>query len=371
MGRMNCWTTHAYLLNLTNKKLIDDIFKAKNEPITKEIDTYYLENIHTKYNAYMIRPMRCIQKEGYSDIENTQVNYSFMERSIIGLNKPKFDVSEDGEYKLHLNKVELKDLPKVSLITPTRNREWAFSLPKFNLKRFIYPPEKMEWIIVDSSDNDDLKYHFMNMKRVKYIHVEEPCTIAHKRNMGCSMAEHPIIVHIDDDDIYPPESILARVKALMTYKDIKCVGSSRIGIYDIINDNSYMSSDGILSISEASMAYTLDFWKEHNFDPGCERGEYASFIQNRLENVLDIPYIFVIFALNHYRNFTPRHEWLEKEDLGKTSIRNKTTGEIMSFREAWDEDLQTFIANFRSYILNSNWFVERTRQRELEKKETI
>jgi len=357
--RMTCWAAHSYIINLKNKDLVTDILKARNEPFSVEIDTYYIHNIQYKYNAYMIKPMRCVQKEGYSDIENRQVNYSFMEDSINGLQKPKSVITESGDFKMHLNDIPDEKLPKVSIITPTRNREWIFLLPKFNLSRFIYPPNKIEWIIVDSSDEDDLKYHFLNNKRVKYIHVDEPCTIAHKRNLACSMAEHPVIVHMDDDDIYPPESLLCRVKALMSYKDIKCVGCSRIGVYDIINDNSYISSDGVIALSEASMAYSLEFWKENNFDPGCERGEYMSFIQNRTKNVLDLPYIFVIFALNHHLNFTQRNEKFNKGDVSKKCIRHKQTGEIMSFKEAWDEELQTFISDIRSYILNSRGYLDK------------
>ena len=347
--RMTCWTTHAYILNLTNKELVEDILKVVDYDM--EIDRYYIDFIHQKYKAYMIHPMICIQKSGHSDIENREVEYSFMEKSIYGLRKPNYEIT-DGEYKLKLPDIPFEKLPCVSIITPTKDREWIFSLPTFNFSRFIYPPEKLEWIIVDSSITDDLKYHFAGNNKVKYIHVDEPCTISHKRNIACNMAQYPVIVHMDDDDIYKPESLLARVKSL-AYKDTECVGCSRIGIYDIINDASYISSDGHLSLSEASMAYTKRFWEEQQFDPGCERGEYRSFLQNRLDKVIELPYVFVIYALNHKRNFTPRTEWIK--DISKEEIRNKETGKVMNFPDTWDEDTQLFIKNLRKYILNSKW----------------
>ncbi|MFK5282717.1 hypothetical protein ACI3PL_24440, partial [Lacticaseibacillus paracasei] len=75
---MSCWTTHAYIINLTNKELVEDILKADNT----EIDRYYVDVIHPKYRCYMIYPMACIQRAGHSDIENKKVEYSFMEKSI-------------------------------------------------------------------------------------------------------------------------------------------------------------------------------------------------------------------------------------------------------------------------------------------------
>jgi len=356
--RMTCWTTHAYIINLNNKELVKDILKAKEQPSDMEIDRYYVDFIHQKYKSYIVHPMVCIQKSGHSDIENKKVEYSFMEKSIYGLRKPSYEITDDGAYKLKLPDIPPESLPGVSIITPTRDREWIFSLPKFNFSRFIYPPEKLEWIIVDSSINDDLKYHFVGEKRIKYLHVSEPCTIAHKRNLACKMARFPIIVHMDDDDVYKPESILARVKPIIGYKNTECVGCSRIGIYDIINDSSFISSDGHLSLSEASMAYTKKFWQEQQFDPGCERGEYRSFLQNRLDKVVEIPYIFIICALNHKRNFTPRTRWINEHDPSKEMIRNKETGKVMNFTETWDEDTQTFIKNLRKYILNSKWFAK-------------
>jgi len=353
--RMTCWTTHAYILNLNNKELVKDILAAEeSKDENMEIDRYYVDFIHQKYKCYMCHPMTCIQKSGHSDIEGRKVEYSFMEKSLAGLTKPNYEVTEDGAYQLKLPVMPDNLLPKISIITPTKDREWVFSLPRFNLSRFIYPADKIEWIIVDSSITDDLKYNFTSDKRVKYLHVNEPCTVAHKRNLACKMASNPIIVHMDDDDIYKPESLLARVKAIAGYKGVECVGSSRIGVYDIINDKSFISSDGHISLSEASMAYTKKFWEEQNFDPGCERGEYKSFIQNRLHKVIDLPYIFILIAMNHSRNMTNRLEYIQ--DLNKRQITDKETGKVMNFPDSFDEEMKVFIDNLRKYILNSKWY---------------
>jgi glycosyltransferase involved in cell wall biosynthesis len=250
-------------------------------------------------------------------------------------------------------------LPNVTLITPTKNREWMFSLTKFNFKRFNYPPSKLEWIIIDSSDTDDLKYQFNKSDpKIKYLHVPD-CTIAHKRNLACRLASYPIIVHIDDDDYYPPETIIARVKPIISYKEVECVGCSRIGVYDILNDRSFISSDGLISLSEASMAYTKKFWEAQGFDPDCQRGEYKSFIQNRLNMVMDLPYIFVIIATNHGRNITQRMEWTIVNDQSKQEIRNSKTNQVMNFPDILDYEAQVFMSDLRKYLLGSKWYMDK------------
>ena len=357
--RMSCWTTHAYIINLTNNELIKDIMAVDQQPETMEIDRWYLDKIHPRYRCYMIHPMVCTQRPGFSDVENRKVEYTFMEKSMFGLKKPPHEIT-DGSYRLKMPDIPFDQLPPVSIITPTRNRDWIFSLPMFNFQRFYYPPDRLEWIIIDSSDTDDLKHILpKNDKRIKYLHVPEPVTVAHKRNLGCKMATTNIIVHMDDDDYYPPESVMARVKLLVGYQGVECVGCSRIAIYNLVEDTSLIASDGQISLSEASMAYFKSFWQVQPFDPGCERGEYFSFLQGRLEKLMDLPYIFVICALHHGRNFTARWIWDGSTQPGREYLHHKETGKVINFPETWDDDAQIFVSNLRKYLLNTRWYLEK------------
>ena len=153
---------------------------------------------------------------------------------------------------------------------------------------------------------------------------------------------------MDDDDYYPAESILARVKLLIKYSDtIGCVGCSEIGTYNIIEDTSSLASDGPMSLSEASMAYTKKFWEEQGFDRFVEKGEYASFIQNRFEKVMTMPYSFVIYAISHGNNFTKRSN-------NKNILKYKNKNESVNFMKTWDEETQYFIKELRNYLLKSS-----------------
>ena len=353
-ARVQTWTTHCYIVNLTNEKFVKKLLEV--EEYNGEIDRYYLEKIHPVFNAYMVDPMICIQKEGYSDIEEKEVNYDFMQHTLKGLRMPESSVDKDGNYVLKLPNTLLSDLPKVSIITPTYKRRKLFSMAIRNFENFIYPKDKLEWIIVDDSPEDDcIRDLLPRDKRIKYIHMDmgdEPMTISTKRNMAVSNSSNSYIIHMDDDDYYPPESVLARVKILLKYaKDgIECVGSTLIGTYNIMSDISSMSSDGPISLSEASMAYTKKFWEARSFDESCLRGEHKYFTEQRLDKIIDLPYSFILIAINHKNNFTNELRSDNTSALKFSELSGKE-GEIANFFDTWDDETQMFIIEMRNYLL--------------------
>jgi hypothetical protein len=354
--RVQCWTTHAYIINLENKILVDKILEAEN--YDGEIDRYYLEKIHPYFHCYMCDPMIAIQKEGYSDIEGRDVNYDFMQDTLQGLLLPESSIDNEGNYILKLPNIREEDLPKVSIITPTYKRRKIFSMAIRNFENFIYPKNKLEWIIVDDSPPDDsIEDLLPRDKRIKYIYMEssdgdDPMTISMKRNIAVSNSSNPYIIHMDDDDYYPPESILARIKILLKYKDkgIECVGSTLIGTYNILKNTSSMSSDGPISLSEASMGYTKKFWEARPFDENCKRGEHKYFTEQRLNKIMDIPYSFIIIAVNHRDNFTNELR-TDNSGLLRYSDQTDKEGEYANFFDSWDLETQFFVMELRNYLL--------------------
>ena len=352
-ARVQCWTTHGYIINLSNNNLVSKILEC--EKYDGEIDRYYLEKIHPNFNVYVCDPMIAIQKPGFSDIEKKEVSYDFMQSTLNGLMVPEHDIDSEGNYILKLPNISENDLPKVSIITPTYKRRKIFSMAIRNFENFIYPKNKLEWIIVDDSPEDeDVKDLLPRDKRIKFIHIDsgnEPMTIAMKRNICISNSTNPYIVHMDDDDYYPPESILARIKILLKYKseNIECVGSTLIGTYNIISNKSSMSSDGPISLSEASMAYTKKFWENRPFDETCMKGEHKYFTEQRLNKIMDIPYSFILIAINHKNNFT-EHLRSDNSSLLKFRDLSGKEGEIANFFDTWDLETQMFIMDLNKYL---------------------
>lgn len=353
--QMSCWTTHAYLINLEKDEMVQKIIKEL-ENYKEEIDKYYLNEIHTNYKAYICNPMIIIQEDGFSDIENCEVNYDFMQQTLDGLRTPEHIVGPNKEYILKLPNLSDEQLPKVSIVTPTRNRAHLFSIPLRNYALFNYPTEKMEWIIVEDGKDDVssmIPSIYIKSGLVKHIHMgkDAELTIAEKRNIGVQHSSAKYILHMDDDDYYPPESILARIKILMKYEKegIECVGCSLIGTYNLLSNTSSMASDGMISLSEASMGYTKHFWEQRPFNPDCVRGEHKSFMERRLDKIMDIPYSFVLIAFNHKNNFSEiwRGDNGKKDDKGLIKI----DGKVANFYDMFDIDMMLFIEELRSTLL--------------------
>jgi len=361
--KMACWTTHAYIVNLQNQELVQALLVADSFP--GEIDSYYIKFIHSRFNAYMVNPMIAIQQEGYSDIEKTNVNYDFMQDTLKGLRKPRHDIV-NGQYSLKLPPIPMEDLPQVTIVTPTFERRHLFSIAIWNFNGFYYPKNKLEWVIIDDSVNEmksveDMLPH--NDPRIKYYHfkVDKPMTIAKKRNLGAERASHDIIIHMDDDDFYPGESVLARVKVLLKYQEdgIECVGCSKIGVYDLLHNASSISTDGELSLSEASMAYFKKFWEARPFNDIIEKGEYRTFIHDRFDKIMDIPYSFVIIAFSHNANFTEKKREITHNQLVQQSNSNDSTDILSSgyieakeanFIDTWPPETQLFVRDIANYL---------------------
>jgi hypothetical protein len=343
--RVTCFTTHAYIINMQNKELVNDIMKAKDYPM--EIDNFYIKKIHSKYNCYMVYPMMVLQKEDYSDIERCIVNYDYMEQTLIGFTKPEH-TSVDGQYILKLQFMSDSELPNVSIITPTYNRRKIFSLAVHNFLNIDYPKNKLEWIIVDDSNEDDISDLIPRFKNIKYIKLDsgKHYSIAEKRNIGNENAQYKYRIHMDDDDYYPPESVKCRIKVLLKYPEIGCVGCSIIGIYDIINNKCSLCSDGDLTLSEASMGYTQEFWESNSFNNLELKGEYRSFIEGRFDKIMDLPYSFVIYAISHATNYTR-----DTRKITDNTVKNKNTGEDINFVETFDEDTQEFLMYLRNTLI--------------------
>jgi glycosyltransferase involved in cell wall biosynthesis len=347
--RMACWTTHAYLINLENKEFVNAILEMESYP--KEIDQFYIDKIHSNYPCYMINPMMILQKSGYSDIEKSDVNYDFMQYTLKGLQKPMVDIVDDS-YVLKLPDMSYDELPCVSIVTPTFERRKFFPLALYNFRHFDYPSKKLEWIIIDDSVQDERTIEDIIPKdpRIRYLRIEgnkTRLTVGQKRNIGAQYAKYPYIVHMDDDDYYPPESILARIKTLLKYqqKGIECVGCSEYGIYNLIENVSSMASDGPLSLSEASMAYTKQFWEKQKFVENEIQAEYRSFMANRFHKCMDIPYEFVLIAMSHNQNLTGVLRYTNKQ------LKQNQDKVTWNYLDAMDEDVQELIQHIQMSLM--------------------
>jgi len=361
--RVRSWSTYAYAVHRRfYDTLIDGLTNTE-----KEIDRYYLENVHPNGKVYMSKPQRVVPSERFeeSDIMGKKMDYGFL-RDMDKISLGEKDVSKPAKVKAtEIKEIDDKDLPAVSIITPTRNRAHFVRLMLYNFFTIDYPKDKLEWVIVDDGKesvrdmlprDERIKYYYIgeedrkvlfgkwvdkvrsgmvapgktkrNVSDEKVNKVIEPHQVAYgdfyklrlpigmKRNMGVNWATGKVIVHMDDDDFYPVSSVKIRVKTLMmTGKP--CVSCSAIANFNISRMISMINVPPYdmgyeKRVSEASMAYYRSFWEKRRFEVRdvCSEGE--GFLVGRTGQVLDMDWQGVLISLRHSGNVSNRNEMTEE-----------------------------------------------------------
>ena len=302
--KMRGFTTHCMIINQTAYDELINLIIVEEYPI----DVYYKEFYHKNKQCYVKNPMIATQQEGYSDIEKRVLKYHLntVEHMVEIPDAPHNYNKETGDYKLILSNISNEKLPKISILTPTKNRKKLFPLAIHCFKNFIYPKEKIEWVIVDdSNDGTDLKDILPNDKRIKYfkINTKKSLTVAMKRNLCVKYSKNDILVNMDDDDYYTPESLLARVKVLVSNPKINMVGCGITCCYEM-NTKKYFLSGSKTQYAEATMTFRKSFWEKRKFNNKDIYGEGINFIKNRKQECCKIPFSFVMCVINHKKNMT-------------------------------------------------------------------
>jgi hypothetical protein len=249
------------------------------------------------------------------------------------------DIPEHSIEKL-LPKEE--ELPKVSVITLTKDRRPFIPLAKYCFLAQGYPEDKIEWVIVDDG-KDQIKDLVSDMPNVKYILCDEKeggWTIGAKRNLGVEKASHDVLVMMDDDDVYPNNSIATRVAMMLAGPTPhECVFSTTIPCFEIHDNKSFMNVPPITlpmsqRVSEATLAFTRDFWKFKPF-PEIQIAEAGAFIRGREHMCREISPQDVIVSLCHKKT---------------TSSRKAPAGESNGCHYGFSEDLYTLVSEIGGAI---------------------
>ena len=93
------------------------------------------------------------------------------------------------------------------------------------------------------------------------------------------------------------------------------------------------------------MAYFKKFWEERHFNEIEEKGEYRTFIYDRFNKIMDIPYSFVIIALSHHANFTEKKRQVMENQLQETGTEKR-----INFFDTWEPETQIFINDLANYL---------------------
>jgi hypothetical protein len=213
------------------------------------------------------------------------------------------------EFSIDKSAIPEDDLPGVTIVTPTRNRPEFIEICAGCVDSQCYPKYKLEWIILDDGKDtcDDFVSH---IPYARHVLLTDGKTIAQKRNLGAKLAKHEIIVHMDDDDIYPPNSILFRVSMMLRAKK-QVAFCTTLPSYDIANYISFVNVPPMrlpqsMRVSEATMCYTKKFWEEKGFPDDIRIAEGEVFIKGREAQAIELSPQEIIVSLVHPKTTSSR-----------------------------------------------------------------
>lgn len=210
-----------------------------------------------------------------------------------------------------------EDCPPISVLTVTYNRRNFIDLAFVNILGTDYPLNKVQWIIVDDSD-DPNKMILDKIKKfeerapgceITYVPMTTKRSVGYKRNKAVKAAKHSICLHMDDDDVYPETSFRRRVAWLLNDPNTDVVGCTMIAMYDLRQGISAVNvPPWVLEqrqrVSEASFCFYTEYAKKHPFpDVGSCEGEH--FVPS-CKSFVEIPPQQILVALNHGTNTSSR-----------------------------------------------------------------
>lgn len=229
------------------------------------------------------------------------------------------------------------ELPHISVVTITRDRPLFYPLMLRNIQLADYPKNRMQWIIIEDGHSrfDRSQYYKADDDTVLYKYIGEGglvFPIGYKRNLAVSLSRHDIIVHVDDDDYYPPESFLARVRSLESFR-CDCVGCVSVQTFHLLSERMTVATEtSVVNMSESSLAYRRSFWEEKRFVNACSCAEGVAFIAERYDRCRSIPSQFVITQFDHLKNTVKRnvesHSYI---DYGHGAFLKNTDAATRSF----------------------------------------
>ena len=242
-----------------------------------------------------------------------------------------------------------KDLPFVSICTPTFNRRpfWESTIKCFNHQD--YPKENMEWIIID--DGSDLIEDLVkDIPQVKYYKYDTKMPLGKKRNLMHEKSSGDILVYMDDDDYYPPQRVSHAVNMLQSHPNALCAGASEIYIwFKHIQKMFQFGPYGPNHATAGTFAFKRELLKDHKYDENAALAEEKAFLKNYSVPFVQLEPKKTILVFSHIHNTFDKKKLLEngENQFQKTSTR--TVDEFVKeddLKEFYMETIEKLLQNY-------------------------
>ncbi len=241
-----------------------------------------------------------------------------------------------------------KELPFVSICTPTFNRRPFF---EFTIKCYMhqdYPQNKMEWIIIDDG-TDKIEDLVKDIPGVKYYKYDDKMSLGKKRNLMHEKSTGEILVYMDDDDYYPPERVSHAVNMLQTHPNAVCAGASEIYIYFKHIDKMYQFGPyGPNHATAGTFAFKRKLIENHRYNDSAALAEEKEFLKNYTVPFVQLEPKKTILVFSHRHNTFDKKKLLDQPDNNVQKVSDKTVDDFIK-----DKDYKDFYMNrIENLLLN-------------------
>ena len=226
--------------------------------------------------------------------------------------------------------LSVEECPPISIVTLLYNRRKFFDLACHNIMLSDYPKDKIEWIIVEDSDdpNEDASDRVVQVGlnaaplQLAYMPLEKKTEIGQKRNLGIERAKNEIILMMDDDD-HLPETALRRRVAWLTKSplpNIKATACTMIACYDLVRGVSAVNTPPWSlplrkRISEATLTFYKSWWQQQQFAK-TSMAEGEGLLEGREQDLLEMPPQQILVAFSHSKNTSGSRQLPKEAKVG-------------------------------------------------------
>lgn len=226
-------------------------------------------------------------------------------------------------------------LPTISLVTVYTSNPKFFRLPVLNYRSHNYNQAKLEWIIVNNTEDDlmpllppkDMWSDF-NIKYVKGTAEDTKGTLLNK---GVEAASNKVVMIMNDTYFFYQDGLRKIIETLLC-SDRQCIGSTTIAGFHI---NRYISmiaasnpmDDYFDRIHSGTLCFYRDFWKAEPFgtqDKSCIK----DFLVNRFNDYQEYSWNEKFVALMYSKN---ESQWNIPETQGPNGCHYKFSKKVYDF----------------------------------------
>jgi glycosyltransferase involved in cell wall biosynthesis len=240
-----------------------------------------------------------------------------------------------------MGKNNKKNLPFVSICTPTFNRRPFLQTTIQCFCNQTYPRDRMEWIIVDDgTDCVEDVFKAANIPQVKYFRVDKKMSLGAKRNYTHTKCSGSILVYMDDDDYYPPERVSHAVETLQKNPNALCAGSSEIYVFFTHIQKMYQGGPyGPNHATAGTFAFRKELLDQTKYNENAALAEEKEFLKNYTIPFVQMDPLKTILVFSHVQNTFDKKKLLENPNqMFKES--DKTVE--MFIKHSYEQNIKTF-----------------------------